>query len=150
FVLLGLGRAHSELGDRTAAARHLRRALLLREGRPDRLGEAVVRLAVAANHLDLQQAEKAEEEARLAQFQLSPAPEGALLGDAEQLLGRVELVRRRYLPAAVHFAAALDVHQRHGDTTSALLDRSWQLELALSQEDGREVRRLIRELTGVI
>jgi tetratricopeptide (TPR) repeat protein len=148
FVLLGLGRAHAELGDRLAAARHLRRSLLLREGRPDRLGEAVVRLALAANHLDLQQTEKAAEEARLAHFHLSLAPEGALLGDAEQLLGRIELFRQRYLPASVHFAAALEIHQRHGDTAAVLLDRGWQLELSLAREDGREVRRLVRELTG--
>ncbi len=150
FVLLGLGRAHAELGDRLAAARHLRRSLLLREGRPDRLGEAVVRLALAANHLDLQQTEKAAEEARLAHFHLSLAPEGALRGDAEQLLGRIELFRQRYLPASVHFAAALEIHQRHGDTAAALLDRGWQLELSLAREDGREVRRLVRELTGKI
>jgi len=150
FVLLGLGRAHAELGDRTAASRYLRRALLLREGRPDQLGEAVVRLAIAANHLDLQQTEKAAEEARLAHFQLSLAPEGAALGDAEQLLGRIELIRRRYLPAAVHLAAAVEVHQRHGDTAASLLDRGWQIELALAQEDGREVRQLVRELTGKI
>jgi tetratricopeptide (TPR) repeat protein len=150
FVLLGLGRAHAELGDRLAAARYLRRALLLREGRPDRLGEAVVRLAIAANHLDLGQTEKAAEEARLAHFHLSLAPEGALLGDAEQLLGRIELFRQRFPSAALHFVAALEIHQRHGDISSALLDRGWQLELSLAREDSREVRRLVRELTGKI
>jgi tetratricopeptide (TPR) repeat protein len=147
FALLGLGRAHSGVGDRTAAARFLRRALALREGRPDRVGEAVARLAVAANHLDLRQAEPAAAEARLAHFQLSLAAEGSLLGDAEQLLGRIQLFKRCHVPAGAHFTAALDIHQRHGAAAAALVDRSWQLELALAQKDGREVRRLTGELS---
>jgi tetratricopeptide (TPR) repeat protein len=150
FALFGLGRACSAMGDRTAAARYLRRALALREGRSDLVGEAVARLAVAANHLDLQQADKAAAEARLAHFHLSLATEGPLLGDAEQLLGRIDLYRRRPEAAAAHFAAALEIHQRHGDAAASLLDRGWQLEVQLVLEDPREVKRLTRELVGKV
>ncbi|HTQ80194.1 MAG TPA: hypothetical protein VMM92_09365, partial [Thermoanaerobaculia bacterium] len=146
FALLGLGRAHAAMGDRTAAGRFLRRALALREGRPDRMGEAVARLALAENHLQLQQMEKAASEARRAHFDLSLLAESALLGDAEQLLGRIEISRRRLVAAGGHFAAALEIHLRQGDGAQALVDQSLQLELALTQKDGREARRLTEEL----
>jgi tetratricopeptide (TPR) repeat protein len=146
FALLGLGRTLAAIGDFTGAAAPLRRALALREGKADMVGEAIARLAVAANHLDLQHWDEATEQARRAHFHLSLGPEIALLGDAEQLLGRIQLAQRRYLPAREHFQAALEIHERQSDAAGALLDRSWQLELAVALDDVRETQHLCRAM----
>src|SRR5262249_62015669 len=52
FALLGLGRTLSAIGDFTGAAAPLRRALALREGKADMVGEAIARLAGAASRPD--------------------------------------------------------------------------------------------------
>ncbi len=128
------------------AARSLRRALVLREPSGDVIGEAIARLAVASNYLDLSNVDAALEEARHAHFDLSLLPELSLLGDAEQLLGRIALRQKQYEAARHHFATALEIHRRHGDANAALMDQGWQLELALSGRDGALTLHLCQQL----
>ncbi|HEX4963424.1 MAG TPA: tetratricopeptide repeat protein, partial [Thermoanaerobaculia bacterium] len=146
FALMGIGRTLSLLGDAMGAARALRRALVLREPRGDVVGEAIARLAVAANYLDLRNLDAALDEARHAHFDLSLLPELSLLGDAEQLLGRLALRQKQYDVARRHFAAALEIHRRHGDAAAALADQGWQLELALTERDGAVTLHLCQQL----
>ena len=146
FALMGIGRTLSLLGDSTGAARALRRALVLREPRGDVAGEAIARLAVAASYLDLNNVDAAQDEARHAHFDLSLLPELSLLGDAEQLLGRIALRQKQYDTARHHFAVALEIHRRHGDANAALTDHGWQLELALVQRDGSLTVHLCQQL----
>lgn len=146
FALMGIGRTLSLLGDSMGAARALRRALVLREPRGDVIGEAIARLAVAANFLDLNNVDAALEEARHAHFDLSLLPELSLLGDAEQLLGRIALRQKQFDTARQHFASALEIHRRHGDANAALADQGWQLEQALLQRDGSLTVHLCAQL----
>ena len=150
FALFGLGRVLGLLGDATSAAEPLRRALALREGKADAVGEALARLQVAANHADLQNLDEALAEARQAHFQLSLAPESGILGDAEQLLGRIHFLLQQLDAAGKSFATALEIHERHDDRGAALRDRSWLLETALAVEDEKEIRRLCRELEAAL
>jgi hypothetical protein len=60
------------------------------------IGEAIARLAVASNFLGLNNVDAALDEARHAHFELS------LLGDAEQLLGRIALRQKQFDPARHH------------------------------------------------
>ncbi len=146
FALMGIGRTLSLLGDSMGAARALRRALVLREPRGDVIGEAIARLAVAANYLDLNNVDAALDEARHAHFDLSLLPELSLLGDAEQLLGRIALRQKQFDAAGQHMAAALEIHRRHGDVNAALVDQGWQLEQALAQRDGSLTVHLCAQL----
>ena len=150
FALFGLGRVLGLLGDATSAAEPLRRALALREGKADAVGEALARLQVAANHADLQNLDEALAEARRAHFQLSLAPESGILGDAEQLLGRIHFLLQQLEAAGKSFATALEIHERHGDRGAALRDRSWLLETALATGEETEIRRLCHELEAAL
>ena len=135
FADLGSGRALSQLGNHTEAARLLRRALEARSGRGDVVGEAIARLDLAANQLALDNTAKALAEARQASFQLSLVPETSLLGDAEQLLGRILLRQRHEVEARLHLAEAHRIHRQHGDRTAAAIDSAWLLELAMQRGD---------------
>lgn len=146
FALLGLGRIHRRLGDFSKASRYLRQALRLRGGAADRVGEAITRLLVATNYLDLGKLEEARTEARKASFDLRLGPEVAQLGDAEQLLGRIHLQLKQFQRAREHLKSALEIHRRFQDGSGALLDRSWQLRLAMTENDGEEVRRICNEI----
>lgn len=146
FAYLGIGRALSRLGDFAAAASPLRRALALREGREDAVGEAIARLAVAENHLDLEQLDAALREARKAHFDLRLAGKHPALGEAEQLLGRIQLHARHLAEAVRHLSAALEIHRQQGDDEAVALDLAWGLEAALTQRREEEVRRLTGEL----
>jgi tetratricopeptide (TPR) repeat protein len=150
FALMGIGRTLSLLGDATGAARALRRALVLREPRGDVIGEAIARLAVAANFLDLNNVDAALDEARHAHFDLSLLPELSLLGDAEQLLGRIALRQKQFDTARQHIATALEIHRRHGDANAALVDQGWQLEQALVQRDGALTVHLCAQLDSAL
>ncbi|HSS49862.1 MAG TPA: tetratricopeptide repeat protein, partial [Thermoanaerobaculia bacterium] len=150
FALMGIGRTLSLLGDAMGAARALRRALVLREPRGDVIGEAIARLAVASNYLDLNNVDAALDEARHAHFDLSLLPELSLLGDAEQLLGRIALLQKQFDTARHHMAAALEIHRRHGDANAALVDQGWQLEQALVQRDGALTGHLCAQLDSVL
>jgi len=107
-------------------------------------------LQVAANHADLQNLDEALAEARRAHFQLSLAPESGILGDAEQLLGRIHFLLQQLDAAGQSFATALEIHERHGDHGAALRDRSWLLETALAVGKEPEIRRLCRELEAAL
>ena len=135
FADLGSGRALSQLGNHTEAAKLLRRALEARSGRGDVVGEAIARLDLAANQLALDNTAKALSEARQASFQLSLVPETALLGDAEQLLGRILMRQRQEVEARLHLAEAHRIHRQHGDRTASAIDSAWLLELALQRGD---------------
>lgn len=146
FVLLGLGRALARIGDPASASAPLRRALALRAGRDDRAGEAIARLAVAENHLQLGQLVEAEREARKAHFDLSLLPEGPSLADAEQLLGRLHLARRRPADAERHLTEAARIHRVAGQEIAFARDLAALLEAALATGSATDVRRLAREL----
>ncbi len=135
FANLGSGRALGLLGNHTEAARLLRRALEARSGRGDVVGEAIARLDLAANQLALDNTSKALAEARQASFQLSLVPETSLLGDAEQLLGRILMRQRQDVEARLHLAEAHRIHRQHGDRTAAAIDSAWLLELAMQRGD---------------
>ena len=150
FALLGAGRALARLGDFARASAPLRRALELREGRDDRGGEAIARLAVAANHLALGQLETALEEARRAHFDLSMLSLEDALADAEQLLGRIAFIQRRHASARRHFAAALELHGKHGAELDLGFDHAWLLETALAEGDAAEVGRHVADLKSIL
>ncbi len=135
FANLGSGRALSQLGNHTEATKLLRRALEARSGRGDVVGEAIARLDLASNQLALDNTTKALSETRQASFQLSLVPETALLGDAEQLLGRILMRQRQDVEARLHLAEAHRIHRQHGDRTAAAIDSAWLLELALQRGD---------------
>lgn len=135
FANLGSGRALGHLGNHTEATKLLRRAFEARRGRDDVVGEAIARLDLAANQLNLGRTENALKEARQAYFQLSLVPETSLLGDAEQLLGRILLQQRQTDEARLHLAEAYRIHRQHGARTAAAIDSGWLLELALQRND---------------
>lgn len=105
---------------------------------------------MASNYLDLSNVDAALEEARHAHFDLSLLPELSLLGDAEQLLGRIALRQKQFDTARHHFAAALEIHRRHGDANAALVDQGWQLEQALVQRDGSLTMHLCTQLDSAL
>ncbi|MCB1036871.1 MAG: tetratricopeptide repeat protein, partial [Acidobacteria bacterium] len=146
FALLGLGRVHRRLGDFSKASRYLRQALELRGGAADRVGEALARLLVAENHLDLGKLEEAMADARRSSFDLRLGPEVSQLGDAERLLGRIHVQRRQLDRAREHLRAAYEIHRRHQDLSSALIDLSWQLRVAMIRQEPEEIRRLCDEI----
>ncbi len=139
FADLGAGRALGELGDHTGATRLLRRALESRASRGDVVGEAIARLDLAANQLNLDNTAKALGEARQASSQLNLVPESALLGGTEQLLGRVLMRQRQDVEARLHLAEAHRIHRQHGDRTAAAIDSAWLLELAMQRGDEQAI-----------
>lgn len=139
FALLGRGRVLRRLGDFAAAGRDLRMALTLRDNKSDRVGEALPRLLLATNQIDLGRPQEALTEARLASFELRLGPEVVQLAEAEQLLGRIHLQLKQPGRARSHLDAALDVHRRHGDTNGALVDLSWMLRLAMAEGKSAEL-----------
>jgi tetratricopeptide (TPR) repeat protein len=140
FVLLGLGRVLGRLGDFAAASAPLRQALALREGSGDALGEAIAGLAVAESYLDLDRPREALRAAREAHFRLTLLGEGAPLGRAERILGRI-LLGRSHEPARAHLLRALELHQASGDRLAAAFDRAWLLEAAAAGGHVDEVRQ---------
>ncbi|MEM7048429.1 MAG: tetratricopeptide repeat protein [Acidobacteriota bacterium] len=146
YVLLGLGRILGRLGDFAAASAPLRQALALREEAGDELGEALARLAVAVNHLDLDRPQDALREAREASFRLNLLPDSPFGGRAERLLGRIQLARRRTEEAHSHLLKGLQLHQRFDDPLAAAFDRAWLVETAITQERTEIVDGLIQEL----
>ncbi len=150
YVLIGIANALSRLGDFAAASAPLRQALAVREGSGDGLGEAVARLAVAENHLALDRPREALAEAREAHFQLSLLTEGRPLGQAERLLGRIQLVRRKPGEARNYLVRALRYHEERGDAAEAAFDRAWLLDAAIAEERLEEVMLLTRDLAGFL
>jgi len=150
YPLLGLGRTLNRLGDYTAASRSLREALLLREGKDDIAGEAIARMAVAENNLFLGQLDKAQEEATKALFQLNLLSRKALLADAEQLLGKIQIRLRQNDSARRHLKTALDMHREKGNQRSVAFDLAHLVQLALVEENKADVSRLTTALEEAV
>lgn len=150
FALLGIGRALGRTGDFIAAARPLRSALSIRETCGDKVGEAFCRLEVAENHLYLGRPSTALEEARRAHFDLTFHSASAHVADAEQLLGRIHLVRRDPRDARKHLKMALDAHRRLRNAEASAFDLSWLLLVEVQAEERYEVSRLVAELEGAL
>lgn len=150
FPLIGLGRAMNHLGDYTTAARTLREALSLREGKDDIAGEAVARLAIAENQLFLGQLDRAQEEATKALFQFNLLSRKALLADAEQLLGKIQIRLRQNDSARRHLENALELHGQKGNRRSVAFDKDYLLRLAMSEQESDEITRLTSELDEAV
>lgn len=150
FALLGIGRALSRTGDFIAAARPLRSALSIRETCGDKVGEAFCRLAVAENHLHLGRPGTALEEARRAHFDLTFHSAAVHVADAEQLLGRILLMRRDLREARKHLMVALDAHRRLHNAEASAFDLAWLLMVEVQAEERYEVSRLVAELEGAL
>ena len=150
FPILGLGKALDRLGDYTAAGQSLREALTLREGKDDIAGEAVARLAVAENYLLLGQLDKAQEDATKALFQFNLLSRKALLAEAEQLLGRIQIRLRLNDSARRHLQTALELHRQKGNQRSTAFSLAYLLKLALIEEKADETSRLTAELHEVL
>jgi len=150
WALLGLGRTLARLGDFAAAAVRLREAAEIRRRGADEEGRAAARLALAETELQLGRAQEALVGAQEALFHLSLVGRPGARGDAEQLLGRVHLVRRREREARSHFEAALALHADDGDRAAAAFDRTWLLRLALAWPLAEEIEPLVDEIVGYL
>ncbi len=140
FALRGAGRALMRLGDSTAAANPLKKALRIGLNR-DVMTEAFARLDMAENHLLLGNVSQALSEARQAHFRLSLVSNAPLLGDAELLLGRILMRQHQGEVAKQHFDEALRVHSRRSDVQRQATDHSWLVELALAEGDREALLR---------
>ena len=150
FTLLGKGRAYSRLGDLQTASANLRRALELREDSDDQTGEALARLAVAENHLQLNQIEQALREVRKTHFKLSILEATKYVADAERILGQIHIKQRQYQLAAEQFQSAFDRHRQCGDLLAATIDRGYLLEAHMALSNVPEVSRLTAELSAIL
>jgi len=146
FPLLGLGKVFNRLGDYTAASKPLKLALSLRVGKDEVAGEAVARLAVAENHLFLGQLDKALEEATQAHFQLNVISRKSLLANAELLLGRIGLKKRKFASAREHLSAALENHQGGGNDEAVGFDLTMLIRLAINTEEVGDAQRWSEQL----
>lgn len=131
YALLGAGRALARLGDFAGAAPVLKRALALREGRDDAVGEAIARVALAEVHLELGQLEVAHQEARKALFALSIVPEVDARADAERVLGQVLLRQRRPEEADARLAEAERIYRAAGNDFALLTVLAHRLDAAI-------------------
>lgn len=149
FAQRGAGRALSFLGDHLAATKPLRRALEARLDR-DLVGEDLVRLDLATNQLDLGNVEQALAEARHAHFRLSLTSETSLIGDAEQILGRILRRSNQTAAARSHFLEARRLHLEHGDRQAAAVDCSWLLEIAIEGDDRQDAITYSAEMEDLL
>lgn len=151
FAFLGLGTVFSRLGDFAAAAAPLRRALALREAREEVIGQAIARLAVAEHFLMLGRPDNALKEVRRAHFDLRLQPTlTTALGNAERLLGQIQLQTQQTAEAAEHFAAAAEIHQKLRDAEGQVLDLTFWLEQSVATGDETEARRLALRLEALL
>lgn len=149
FALAGLASIRSRLGQPTLATPLLREAVDLRAAHEGTVGEAVVRLALAENHLDLEQFGQAQEEARRAHFRLSLIDQSPHLGRAERLLGRIDLKQHHGESARQHFQRACELHRKQGQDGELARDLSWQLIEAQERRAREDVEVLVRRLTDL-
>jgi tetratricopeptide (TPR) repeat protein len=150
YALLGLARTYNRLGDPEAAAPLVRESLELRGSLDDQVGEAIARLAMAETHLLLGQLDQALREARRASFRLDMLTMHRYVGDAEQLIGRIQLQLRQPARAIAHLDSAFSFHRQHGHLRDATYDRAWMLEAALALDDEAAVQRHCADLTAVM
>lgn len=146
YALIGRGRVLNRLGEYPAASKPLARALELRQSQSNAVGESIVRLWVATNQLDMGRINDALQAAREAHFALSMGSGSVQRGDAEQLLGRIQLRRKSFHKARQHFNAALAQYRLHNHISSVLVTESLLLERALEEGDESEIRRICRLL----
>lgn len=147
YALLGLGSTLAALGQFTSAGLPLSRALELRKNSGHAgIGEALARLRLAENHLQLERVDLAIADARRAHFALSLLEQTPVLGDAERLLGRILLKRRQADEARARFEAAERVHSEHGQWEELVADRACLLQVALAEGDRERIELLVRRL----
>jgi tetratricopeptide (TPR) repeat protein len=146
YILLGLGRALTGLGDYAAAAPIYKQALSLREGLDDIVGEAIARIAVAESHLDLGQLDAALSEARKALFSLSLVAEVEARADAERVLGKVLLRQRRPEEADARFAEAERILRATDGDRDLLVVLSLRLDAAIASGRAPTVERAMSAL----
>lgn len=149
FALLGRARILGRLGDFTAATPLLRRAMELREGRDDKPAEAIARLALAANLLDLGRRERAFQQAGRARFQLELLGVVPVLADADQLLARIQLQRRHLAEAEEHLRSAMEGHRKQEDEGAYAFDLAWLIQVAQESEQVAPADRTVHELQTV-
>jgi tetratricopeptide (TPR) repeat protein len=150
FALLGMARMLSRLGDFTAATGPARKALALREGRDDSSGEAIARIAVARNYLDLGRPDEALAEARKAHFQLNLVSTEGPLAEAEELLGEIQLRKRKPEEARRHLQSALSRRRKLSDTSATALTLAKLIESSLTVEDSESISTYTSELEGAL
>jgi tetratricopeptide (TPR) repeat protein len=150
YPLLGLARTLSRLGDSTSATKPVRRALKLREGRDDVAGEAIARLAVARNYLDIGKPDTALEEARKAHFRLSMASAEGPLADAEEVLGKILLNQRQLGEAKQRFTIALEKHRARNDKKASAFVIASLIEIGLAEENTDDIRNYTAELKNAL
>jgi tetratricopeptide (TPR) repeat protein len=149
-ALLGIGQAFTRLGNFVGATTPLRRALELQRERGDEGGEALVRLHLAENLLDLGRPREALAEARQARFGLELHSMRGALAHAEQLLGRIALAQRKPTEARSHFLAARDAHLALESREQAATDVSWLVVLAAERDPDEDVAARVRELKAAL
>ena len=145
FELLGAGRALDRMDDFAGASALLRQALTLRAGKPDAAGEAMARLALAENQLNLEHIDAARSELLAAHFLLSMRSPSRALGDVEALLGQVALRQKQFEQARGHFRTALDLHRARQDRPGSIMDLAWFLVASRLLDDLAEVARTLTE-----
>jgi tetratricopeptide (TPR) repeat protein len=148
FALTGIGRIKTRLGDFTGAGAALNRALDLRKGAGERIGQALVELLVAENLLEMARATQAIQLLREAHFRLRLARLDRYVADALQLLGRALLSLNQPTKATEQLEAAERVHRRSGDIQSARLDLSWRLRAAMATSHRSAARPLLDRLVA--
>ncbi len=146
YAEYGLGKVYGRLGDYAAAAAKLRSSLDIRREIGDQEGQALCQIAVAENTLELGQPRPALEEAKEAAFHLSLLSPSGMVGDAEQLLGRIHLAKKKANEARRHLRTARDLHEKHGDPTAVIFDQSWLLRLALEWPVRETIEDLVEEI----
>jgi tetratricopeptide (TPR) repeat protein len=139
FALTAKGRALAALGDATTALVTLRRALELRQGQEDQLGEMVTRIELAARFAGLGQLEAALAEARRCVFHLALLPRLSLRGQAARLFGQVLARQGQLEEAAQRVIEALKLHQEQGDRHEEALDLAALIEIELRRQRWPEV-----------
>ena len=107
-------------------------------------------MAIPENHLFLGQLDRAQEEATKALFQFNLLSRKALLADAEQLLGKIQIRLRQNDSARRHLENALELHGQKGKRRSVAFDKAYLLRLAMIEEDTGEIARLTSELDDAV
>ncbi|MCP4200515.1 MAG: tetratricopeptide repeat protein [bacterium] len=146
FAFLGLARAYGRIGDFHAATKPARRALELRSDRDDVAGEAIARLAVAMNYLDLGKSDAALTEARKAHFQLTMSSADEQLADTELTLGVIHLRQGRDSDARRRFEEALRRFRELNKRLETSFVLAYLIEVSVMQEDAEAIRTFTAEL----
>lgn len=150
YATYGLGRTLARLGDFASAAPKLRTSLEIRERIGDREGQAISQIALAEALLGLGQPRTALDVAQEAAFHLSLLATSGIVGDAEQLLGRIQFAQKKVSEARRHFQSAMVEHDKHHDATSLAFDRSWLLQLAMEWPTQEEIEPLVEKIVGYL